>query len=67
MRSENLNEAQKLIFFTAEVLEMSGSESLKWVVSSKSKLQIIFFLIFAPRLDFGYALKPKNSASDAIQ
>jgi hypothetical protein len=45
----------KIIFFAAEVHEMSQK-----LVTKK------FFFIFAPRLDFGYASKPKNSASGAM-
>jgi hypothetical protein len=34
-------------------------------MSQKLSYKEIFF-IFAPRLDFGYASKPKNSASNAM-
>jgi hypothetical protein len=52
MRSQNLNEAQKFLL-------------LKFLKSVKSESKKICF-IFAPRLDFGYASKPKNSASYAM-
>jgi hypothetical protein len=51
MRSQNLYKAQKWKFFTAEVIKMGQKQ-----VTNK------FFFI----LDFGYASKPKNSASDAM-
>jgi hypothetical protein len=56
MRSQNLNEAHKYKYFTVEVLKMSQKKVTKTI-----------FFIFVPRLDFSYALKPKNSGSDAMR